>query len=253
MMKINVILFMVLGLWACKSPKETGNEPVDPAQAAVDQAIAFHGGDAFDSASLQFIFRDRLYKRQRNGGRYQYERIFTNPDDSTEQVRDILTNDGFTREVNGQLSAVEDSMAFKYSNSINSVIYFALLPYRLNDPAVFKKYLGESTLKGKSYHKVQVTFAEEGGGKDFEDVFHYWFDTETHQMDYLAYSYLTDGGGIRFREAFNPRRVGGILFQDFINYKMDKTLPLESADSLFEAGELEKLSEIVLEEVSLVE
>ena len=242
---------MVLGLWACNRSKETYTEPADTAQAAVDQAIAFHGGAAFDSTSLQFIFRNRLYKRQRKGGRYQYERIFTNPDDSTEQVHDVLTNDGFSREVNGQPSAVEDSMAFKYSNSINSVIYFALLPYRLNDPAVFKKYLGESTINGKTYHKVQVTFAEEGGGKDFEDVFHYWFDKETHQMAYLAYSYLTDGGGIRFREAFNPRRVGGILFQDFVNYKMDKTLPLESADSLFASGKMEKLSEIVLEEVKM--
>ena len=176
-----------------------------------------------------------------------------NPEDSTEEVRDILTNEGLIREINGVQAAIPDTMAFKYANSVNSVIYFAVLPYRLNDEAVFKKYLGEVEIKGKAYDKIQVTFAEEKGGKDFEDIFIYWINRETHQLGYLAYQYETDGGGIRFREALNPRRVGGLLFQDYINYKMDKNLAVEDADKLFEAGKLEKLSDIILEEISLLE
>ena len=256
MQQIWIIGCFLLLIAACNSAGEStsdveSNQPVDKAQELVDQAIAFHGGEElYDTAQFSFVFRDRLYKRIRSGGNYQFERIFTNPDDSTQIVRDILTNEGLTREINGIVTALPDTMAFKYANSVNSVIYFAVLPYRLNDGAVFKKYLGEVEIKGKTYEKIRVTFAEEGGGKDFDDIFIYWFNQDTHQLDYLAYKYETDGGGIRFREALNPRRVGGILFQDYINYKMDKTLPLETADSLFEAGELEKLSEILLEEIA---
>ena len=249
-----MICSLLLGIAACTSPGDSSADsegsPTDKAQEVVDRAIAAHGGGLFDSATFSFTFRGRLYKRMRSGGSYQFERIFINPDDSTQEVRDILTNEGLTREINGAVAAIPDTMAFKYANSVNSVIYFAVLPYRLNDGAVFKKYLGEVDIKGKTYDKVQVTFAEEGGGKDFDDIFIYWFNQDTHQLDYLAYKYETDGGGIRFREALNPRRVGGLLFQDYVNYKMDKRLPLETADSLFEAGELEKLSEILLEEIA---
>lgn len=246
----------MLGFWSCvkehsSTPPEKDPAPISKAQQVVDQAIASHGDTAYENATMQFIFRDRLYKRQRSGGTYQYERIFSNPEDSSQTIRDILSNTNFSREVNGSAVAIPDTMAAKYSNSVNSVIYFALLPYRLNDPAVIKEYLGESTIKGTPYDKIQITFQEEGGGKDFDDTFIYWFHKETHQLDYLAYNYATDGGGTRFREAINSRMVQGIRFQDYINYKMDKTLPLEIADSLFEVGELEELSQIILESIEV--
>ena len=69
---------------------------------------------------------------------------------------------------------------------------------------------------------------------------------------YLAYSYKTDGGGIRFREATNPRRVGGILIQDYINYKPeDESIPVDSLKPMFIEGRLQKLSEIKLENVNV--
>ena len=58
-----------------------------------------------------------------------------------------------------------------YSASVNSVHYFAVLPYGLDGKAVNKTYVNKVDIKGKSYHKIKVTFNEEGGGEDFEDVF----------------------------------------------------------------------------------
>ena len=259
MPKYVVISLLLLGLFSCvqeRSPETSDTlmedrNPISKAQQIVDQAIAAHGGSLYDEAAIQFVFRDRLYKRSREAGAYQFERIFLNPEDTSQMVRDILSNSGFSREINEQPVAVVDTMAAKYSNSVNSVLYFAMLPYRLNDPAVIKAYLGETHIQNNPYYKVQVTFHEEGGGKDFEDTFIYWFHRETYKMDYLAYNYETDGGGSRFRAAINPREVEGIRFQDYINYKMDKTLPLEMADSLFEAGELEELSRIILKAIEV--
>ena len=95
---------------------------------------------------------------------------------------------------------------------------------------------------------VRVYFDQAGGGSDHEDVFLYWFNKETKTMDYFAYSYQTDGGGLRFREAVNTRTIGGILLQDYVNYKpADETVSLDTLQSMFVSGNLEKLSDINLE------
>jgi hypothetical protein len=223
---------------------DTTMKKVDPeAQRIIEQAIQTHGGDRYKNHEIQFDFRDRTYSSKRKGGIYTYERIFV--DSTGQKTVDILTNNSFTRKIDDQVVEVPDSMQDKYSSSINSVIYFALLPYFLLDPAVNKEYLGTSHIKGEPYHKVKITFNQEGGGEDFEDEFIYWFHETKHTLDYLAYSYKTDGGGARFRAAYNPRVIGGIRFMDYSNYKPNpETRYILNFDSLFAAGQLEKLSEI---------
>jgi hypothetical protein len=133
---------------------------------------------------------------------------------------------------------------------VNSVAYFAFLPYGLNDPAVYKTLVGDATLEGKDYHLIKVTFAEEGGGEDFDDEFLYWINKETYRIDYIAYTYHTDGGGVRLRKAINAHEVEGLVLLDYENYKpSDKKTPLDDMEGLFKAGELELLSEIRLEDI----
>jgi hypothetical protein len=141
----------------------------------------------------------------------------------------------------------------KYTASVNSVLYFALLPYGLNDAAVNKSYLGESTIKAAAYHKIKVTFKQEGGGEDFQDIFIYWVNQQTSTVDYLAYSYAEDDGvGSRFREAYNVRNVNGVRFADYVNYKYEGSeFELADYDMAFEQEELKKLSVIELENVKV--
>lgn len=236
-MKKLLVLFLITLVAASCSDKN------DDAQYVIDQARMAAGNDKLDMAQVEFEFRDREYGVKRLNGEYEMVRIFK---DSLDVIRDQVTNDGFQREINGTVTEVADSMAFKYTNSINSVIYFALLPYNLNDAAVIKSHLGTETLKGKEYYKIKVSFQQEGGGKDFEDEFIYWIDKETYFIDYLAYSYLTDGGGMRFREAYNPRIVNGIRVLDYINYKPSSDINLEDIGKAFEEGKVEELSRIDL-------
>ncbi|EIM76395.1 hypothetical protein A3SI_10214 [Nitritalea halalkaliphila LW7] len=80
--------------------------------------------------------------------------------------------------------------------------------------------------------------------------FLYWFDTVTGEIAYLAYSFHTNGGGVRFREVIQRHDVGGLILLDYANYKpADADTPLEELEALFLAGALEKLSEIRLENV----
>ena len=71
-------------------------------------------------------------------------------------------------------------------------------------------------------------------------------------MDYLAYSYETDGGGIRFRAAYNPREINGLRFQDYVNYKpQGLDVALKDLDYLYEQGSLIEVSKIELENVKV--
>lgn len=232
-------LFAVI-FFSCQSP--------DPAQTIIDKSIAYHGGDAYNKVNLEFDFRDKHYIVQKNGGDFHYERI--QKDSTGTEIRDILTNTSFYRTIDGKTLTLPDSTSEKYKNSLNSVVYFVLLPQPLSDPAVQKEYLGEVTIKGKIYDKIKITFAQEGGGKDHEDVYAYYFDKQDASMDYFAYLYYVNEKGMRFRESYNPQRVGGILVQDYVNLApIDSTLAvtnetLLSLDSLYQQGRMKEFSRI---------
>ncbi len=250
-MRIYIIL-IVLFLAACgKTANESlPEEQPDPAQTVIEKAIEVSGGEKYLNSTIRFDFRDRSYVGTRKNGLFIYERLFT---DSLGNYHDILDNKGFTRRLNDQDIDVVDSMAQKYTNSVNSVLYFALLPYGLNDPAVIKEYLGETEIGEKRYHKVKITFMQEGGGVDYQDVFVYWVNMENHFIDYFGYTYETDGGGKRFREAYDPQIVNGIRFQNYINYepKEGDTTDITQFDSLYVSGQLDTLSLIELEQIEV--
>ena len=177
---------------------------------------------------------------EHRNGQFRYER--THLDSANVLVREVLTNTGLSRFQNNQLQTLDTAQTGKYSRAVNSIAYFVLLPQKLADPAVLADYVGESRIDGQDYQKVRVRFRAEGGGKDHGDTFFYWFNTQTHTMDYLAYS----EGGPRFRKAINPQTIGGIRFQDYVNYKGDAndTMSVGSYDRRYEAKHLPELSRI---------
>lgn len=238
-------LLSVLVLVGCSEPAPKNYD----AQELVDAAIKAHGSQ-FKGNVVSFDFRDRRYTVKRKKSGYVYTREWQ--DDSLGFVKDILVNSSkFTRIVEGDTVEVDEEWTKKFTSSVNSVLYFFQVPYVLNDAGAEKKYLGEFEMKGVKYLGVQVTFSEEGGGEDHEDVFIYWLHPEKKTVDFFAYSYLTEGGGVRFRESINRREFKGLLVQDYINYKAEKGTALESLPALFEKGELEELSLIENDKVKI--
>ena len=213
----------------------------------VKKAIEVSGGSRYDNAIIHFTFRGKQYRSKRNEGVYALER-FVN--EANGVVHDVVSNSGLKRSIENCPVKVEDSLISKISDGVNSVHYFASLPYGLDAPAVQKKMIGETTIKGSPYYKIKVTFRKDGGGTDFEDEFLYWIHKDNFTVDYLAYKYAVNGGGIRFREAYNPRVINGIRFVDYKNYKTDiLNTPLSDLDKLLENGKLKLLSKIELEDI----
>lgn len=244
MQNLKYLIVVCVLFIACKTEK------VETANTIIDKAIEVSGGEKYGDAEISFDFRDKKYTAIRKNEIYQYEREFK---DSTQVIRDVLNNKGFKRYINTEEVVVADTISVKYAASVNSVHYFALLPYGLNDAAVIKEDLGNVSIKGKNYHKIRVTFQQEGGGEDFEDVFLYWVNTKTYTVDYLAYSYQEDSGvGIRFREAYNVRTINGLRFVDYNNLKpKDESLNLLDTDKAFETDNLKLLSKIELKNITV--
>ncbi|NNE34345.1 MAG: hypothetical protein HKN13_03860 [Rhodothermales bacterium] len=181
----------------------------------IERIVNKQGPDLLKRSLVTFKFRDALFTMKRNDGRFSYERVFT---DSTGTVHDVLTNSGVSRTINGQPFSLDSAKARSVTVDVNSVVYFASLPYPLADPGVVTRLLPPSTIDGELFNKIEVTFTPEEGGLDYDDRFIYWIDTETDDIRYMAYFYHTDGGGSRFRKAVNIRTVGGIQFADYQNF-----------------------------------
>lgn len=219
--------------------------PQKDAEWIINKAIETHGGDNYQNLDLEFDFRDIHYTVYTNNGQFEYTRTFQ---DSSSLIKDVYNNSGFNRFRDGKIIEVIKEQAVKYQSSVNSVVYFFLLPYKLDDPAVNAELIGETVIDGNPYYEVKITFNREGGGKDFDDIFTYWIHRGNYSMDYLGYLFHVDGGGTRFRKAFNQRKSGGILISDYINYKGPQNLTdIPALDSLYKNGQLEKLSLIEIE------
>jgi hypothetical protein len=229
-------IFIFLGLFVACNPQKTEDEK---AKKIVAQCIEAHGGKNYQSFDVSFDFRKFKVRLKQAGTQFSYER--TTADSLNNVYYDILTNESFVRKRNDTIQVLSQKEADKYREGTNAVAYFVLLPYKLSEPAVNLKYVGETTIENQKYDKIKVTFDQEGGGKDHEDEFCYWINQSTHTLDFLSYA----NGGPRFRKAFKRDTVGGIVFQDYENYEiLDKTLSTTDYDKAFLEGKSKLLSKI---------
>jgi len=234
MKKKIILLFLILV--SCSNSSRISTSQI------INKSIKAHGWDQEDF-SIVFDFRDYQYELKRKNKFYSFQRT-TKKEGNV--VKDLMSSKKkLKRFINNKSVELSDSMTNVFSNSLNSVMYFFQLPRPLKDQAVITKYLGLAKIFNEKYWTIKVTFKENGGGKDYQDEFRYWININNGQIDYLAYNYLTEGGGTRFRQAVNKQLNQGFIFQDYINFKPNvKFVSLDSLPILFEAGNLIKVSNI---------
>ena len=231
---------------ACGAPEDMSNP-----QTIVDKALDVHGSNILNNARLTFDFRGRQFSITRQNGMFSYVRSYTDSTGAT--IKETLSNDGLVRDVDGVRTEMDSVFYRKMETSVNSVSYFVLLPLPLNDPAVIKKLLGEVEILGDPYYKIDVTFQQDGGGRDYQDRFLYWFHRDHFTMDYMAYYFYTDEEGSRFRQATNIREVEGVRIQDYHNFQFDSLTieTIDQYDELFSQGRLKLVSDVDLDDLIL--
>jgi len=239
------ILFVGSGCQSSGGPPDAG--------AVIDSARSAHGASVLQRATVEFFFRGDDYRIRQDDGRFHYRRAYT--DSLDRPVAEGLTNEGVYRVVEGDTVSLTSAERGEVKTTVNSVSYFALLPEPLDEPAVQPTYSGRDTIDGAPYHCVRVTFRQEGGGDDWQDVFVYWFHAGTYAMDFLAYAYGLGSDdeetGTRFREAYNVRRVNGVRLADYRNYTADTLVPdqMHRYPDLRDQDELKLVSRIEIDSV----
>ena len=217
------------------------------ADEVVKKARESHGGSRYDNMMVEFDFRNGHYKAEIKDGRYVYERSFKGDEG---WVTDVYENRKFKRMVDEKEVELSSESRKTYQNATNSVIYFALLPFHLDDPVINRQLMRSVTIKNEPYYKVEVTFGD-GGGEEFENAYVYWIHKKNFTVDYFSYSFNINGGGVRFREVSKVQTVEGIRFQDYNNYTIDQDYPAHELDYAFESGKLELVSKIELEQIKV--
>lgn len=246
MIRINPSVFLAL-VWVVASSSCSVNEPT--AQQILNAAILKHGYKSGEALEIQFDFRGNHYNARISDKGNVYKRI---SHENGNELEDIVTSNTYIRRVNHkEVKVQEDSLSNVFAGETRSVVYFALLPYAANNEVVSKHLMPSIKIKGESYYKVEVAYGKNGGGKNFENIFVYWINQKTYAIDYLAYSYYINGGGVRFREAYNQREVNGILFQDYVNYTIDNDFPAHELDYAFQTNQLREISRIELENIQV--
>ena len=244
MKRLNSVVFIVF-VFAATSSGCGVNAP--SAQDVLNKSIEKHGYHPNQQLKIGFDFRENHFEANIDGGNETYTRV---SDQNGNNIVDVISKSSFSRRVNNvEIDIAHDTLSSQYSDEIKSVLYFALLPHAANKDVISRQLMTPINLNGNPYYKVEVTYNLNGGGRDFENVFVYWIHQENYTIDYLAYSYYTNGGGVRFREAYNQREVNGVVFQDYVNYTIDSDFPAHELDYAFETGLLREVSKIDLKNV----
>ena len=248
------VLGLVVLFGACAEPAPSGPQGDAEAVALVQALRDAHGSDRLDGATLRFQFRGDVFTTHRDGGRFRHARTTT--DSLGREVVDVLDNGGLSRTVGGEPVALSEAEARRVETAVNSVVYFATLPYALTDPAVQARALGPDSVAGEPYDRLEVTFAQAGGGRDWEDRYLYWIHPERRTLDYLAYTYeLAEGAdgphdtGHRFRRVIGVDEVGGadgegVRIQSYENLTADSLGALEDYPAALAAGRTRPVSEV---------
>lgn len=226
---------------------EPGDDTPQAAHDVLSRAAGAHGLTRDRRLAIDFGFRGTPYRLRLDGTDVRYAR--TVRDRQGERV-DTLVGSTFEVRRGATVVDVAPDRAGAWRRSLNSVAYFATLPRPLFDDAVIARSLGRSTLAGRDWDTVEVRFHEEGGGDDHDDVFRYWFDPQTGEMAYLAYTFRVNGGGVRLRRVIGRHEVEGVVLLDWANLGLDgPSHTIDAAVAAFERGELPQLSTIELADV----
>jgi hypothetical protein len=245
-------LVTALVLAAAVTPAAAAEIAAEARLEIVARAIEYHGGDRYrhSEAELELCSGSGCYRiRVRtDGGLYAHE-VSGPHRGRTRTVR--ADNDSVSVLRDGEPLAVLPEARQALRDWAMARIYFAFLPFRLEDPGVVHEDQGLEKWAGRRLHRVKVAFLA-GSSTDAGDEFLYWFDPDTARLEQFAYSFDGRPGGLRFRRLSNYRRVGGILFFDQTNLGVEGDgLTVDEISAEFVEERMRPVSEVALREITV--
>lgn len=236
------------------SSEDSKLSPIVP--EIVERSITYHGGDHYSSSrtELDVCSKSGCFRVEARVEGERFELSATGRTrDGQQTVR--IDNEHVERVLEGQEQVINQSDEQTLRDWVMARVYFCFLPFRLTDPSVRYRDLGLETWPNadgtsRRLHKIEIGF-EVGTSTDDDDQFLYWFDPETARLEQFAYSYSGNPGGIRFRQLFQHRTVGGILFFDQQNFGVESPSPDVHDITPDSVAEMRLVSTVTLKNISV--
>lgn len=218
------------------------------AKSIISKSIKKHGGALYSNASYSFDFRGKEYSFNHDKNGHSYSLFWKDQDNKA--IKISLQNEQLLKTINNELVQLNPDEIASYREQINSVLFFVLLPFKLEDQNATSAYLGDTKIKGEDYEIVEVNFSEDSDTGN-KTTYFFWFHKEKNTMDYLAYKYKGNNGlAVRFRSFYNRRNINGIVFQDYNNYTCDPNSSLKEIAELYEDDKLTYVSNVEITNTS---
>ena len=190
-MKKSLLLLLSLAFFACESPKQEAKESLAQPEATQTPAIPAR---SFPEAMTQVLDAHGGYERWAKMGTLQYQKGEAEGAEKHSidlQNRNVrIEGAGYTIGFDGSDAWVSPAEAeFKGSARFyhNLYFYFYAMPFVLSDPGISYSDAPALSYEGKDYPGIKISYGD-GVGDSPEDNYILYYDPETYQMAWLAYT-----------------------------------------------------------------
>lgn len=169
---------------------------------AILKAVAFESGgwnDLLTKKDIEYHFEYRtsdgkadvsteryIFSDETSFGYYKKHEVNVLPNQDGDVIQ-LFDGDKTITSLNNQ--TITDSTSLKTAEFIRRALYFwAIMPYKLNDPGVVSKSLGQENHNGINYDKIEITYDAKVTGKPENDIYILYVNPNTRQIDRFYFS-----------------------------------------------------------------
>jgi len=181
----------------------------------IEEAIRVSGYKDHGTFKAEFDIEDTHYIVTQSKESFSYERIFK---DSILTIHDILNNKGFMRMADTLTEILPESEARLLSSSLDSTVFFALIPKCLVDAAFIKNYLGQDSFQSQLFDLFEIKSSVESA-KQSSIYCRLWIDAD-HRIRFIQNFTCNSDPSNNLTEISAYQNVMGIQIPEFITYQM---------------------------------
>lgn len=180
----------------------------------IEEAIRVSGYKDHTAFKAEFDVEDTHYIVTQYKESFSYERIFK---DSILTIHDILNNKGFMRMADTLTEILPESEARRLSSSLDSTVFFVLIPECLGDPAFVKSYIGQGTFQSNPFDLFEIKSIVESEKKRAIHC-RLWIGAD-HRIRFIQNFSGNSDVANNLTEVSAYQNVMGIQIPEFITYQ----------------------------------
>lgn len=247
MNKILLSSVLLLALYSCNNSSTETLDTAYDQEKVLQNILETHGVKSFDENTIHLKIENTKYTHRMMEGR---------PFLSQERIKDLQTHKatyyGGTVNylIDGSLQDESTYPRMMLERSLYGFLQTYFIPFTLRTNDVKWSSLPEVTIRSAEYFVLQGQITNEIPLPP--DTYILYIDKEKFTIDYLALRHPLTSNVNQFRRMINPRKINGVLFQDYIIFTpKDSTIPLEQLYEYFNKTDLKVIRTIALNEIEV--